>query len=87
MLLGYLSAYKRFYKRVGDYNAIMYRGHRKDKVALVIGGGTGHEPMFSGFCGAGLADGVACGNICASPNPELVQIGRASWRERVYVSV
>ena len=36
MLLGYLSAYKRFYKRVGDYNAIMYRGHRKDKVALVI---------------------------------------------------
>ena len=78
MLLGYLSAYKRFYKRVGDYNAIMYRGHRKDKVALVIGGGTGHEPMFSGFCGAGLADGVACGNICASPNPELVRAAGAA---------
>lgn len=73
MLLGYLFAYRRYYRRVGDYNAIVYRGHRKDKVALVIGGGTGHEPMFSGFCGAGLADGVACGNICASPNPELVR--------------
>lgn len=72
MLSGYLAAYKRYYKRVGDYNAIQYRGHRKDKVALVIGGGSGHEPLFSGFCGAGLADAVACGNICASPNPELI---------------
>lgn len=72
MLAGYLSAYKRYYKRIGEYNAFKYKGHRKDKVALVIGGGSGHEPLFSGYCGAGLADGVACGNICASPNPELI---------------
>ncbi len=72
MLSGYISAYKRYYKKIGDYNAIMYKGHRKDKVALVIGGGSGHEPLFSGYCGAGLADAVACGNICASPNPELI---------------
>ena len=78
MLQGYLLAYRRYYKRVGDYNAIVYRDHRKDKVALVIGGGSGHEPMFSGFCGAGLADGVACGNICASPNPELVRAAGAA---------
>jgi dihydroxyacetone kinase len=72
MLAGYLSAYKRYYKRIGEYNAFKYKGHRKDKVALVIGGGSGHEPLFSGYCGAGLADAVACGNICASPNPELI---------------
>lgn len=72
MLAGYLSAYRRYYKKIGEYNAFMYKGHRKDKVALVIGGGSGHEPLFSGYCGAGLADGVACGNICASPNPELI---------------
>lgn len=72
MLAGYLSAYKRYYKKIGDYNAFMYKGHRRDKVALVIGGGSGHEPLFSGYCGAGLADAVACGNICASPNPELI---------------
>ncbi len=71
-LAGYLMAYKKYYKKTGGYNAFMYRGHRKDKVALVIGGGSGHEPLFSGFCGAGLADAVACGNICASPNPELI---------------
>ena len=38
----------------------------------MIGGGSGHEPLFPGYCGAGLADAVACGNICASPNPELI---------------
>lgn len=72
MLAGYLEAYSRYYKRIGSYPAIKYRNHRTDKVALVIGGGSGHEPLFTGFCGAGLADAVACGNICASPNPELI---------------
>ena len=72
MLSGYVSAYKKYYKRIGDYTAIKYRNSRKDKVALVIGGGSGHEPLFPGYCGAGLADAVACGNICASPNPELI---------------
>ena len=72
MLSGYLFAYKKYFKKIGEYNAFMYKGHRKDKVALVSGGGSGHEPLFSGFCGAGLADAVACGNICASPNPELI---------------
>lgn len=71
-LAGYLAAYRKYYKKVGDYNAIKYRGARKGKVALVTGGGSGHEPLFIGFCGAGLSDAVACGNICASPNPELI---------------
>lgn len=73
-LTGYLMAYKKYYKKIGEYNAFQYRGHRKDKVALVIGGGSGHEPLFTGYCGAGLADVVACGNICASPNPELIMM-------------
>ncbi len=73
MLLGYLTAYRNYYKKVDGYNAFTYCGSRKNKVALVIGGGSGHEPMFSGFCGAGLADAVACGNVCASPNPQLIK--------------
>ncbi len=71
-LAGYLLAYKKYYKKIGEYNAFKYRNNRKDKVALVIGGGSGHEPLFIGYCGAGLADAVACGNVCASPNPELI---------------
>lgn len=71
-LAGYLAAYKKYYKKIDGYTALKYRNSRKDKVALVIGGGSGHEPLFIGYCGAGLADAVACGNICASPNPELI---------------
>lgn len=72
MVLGFTGAYFNDYEKIEGYNAIKYKHNRKNKVALVIGGGSGHEPLFSGFCGAGLADAVACGNICASPNPELI---------------
>ena len=41
-------------------------------MALVVGGGSGHEPMFAGFVGKGLADAAACGNIFASPDPNTV---------------
>lgn len=71
-LAGYLAAYKKYYQKVGTYTAIRCRNARQNKTALVIGGGSGHEPLFIGYCGAGLADAVACGNICASPNPELI---------------
>ena len=37
------------------------------KVGIVTGGGSGHEPAFLGFVGAGLCDAVACGEIFASP--------------------
>lgn len=71
-MTGYLTAYRKYYKKIEDYNAFYYKKHRQNKVALVIGGGSGHEPLFTGYCGAGLADAVACGNVCASPNPELI---------------
>lgn len=42
------------------------------KVGLVIGGGAGHEPLFLGYVGAGLADAVAVGNIFAAPPPDRI---------------
>jgi len=72
MLSGYLAAYSRYYERVPGQNAIVYKGRRKNKVALVIGGGSGHEPLFIGFVGKGLADAAAAGNIFAAPNPQLI---------------
>ena len=72
-LTGFALAYRRYYKKIRNYNAVIYRNHRRDKAALVIGGGSGHDPLFEGFVGAGLADACACGNICASPNPDLIR--------------
>ena len=71
-LTGYALAYGKYFRKLHGQNALVYRDHRKNKVALVIGGGSGHDPLFEGFTGMGLADACACGNICASPNPELI---------------
>lgn len=72
MMEGYISAYSRYYRKHPEVNGVILKQRRKDKVALVIGGGSGHEPMFSGFVGKGLADAAACGNIFASPDPNTV---------------
>lgn len=42
------------------------------KVAVVIGGGSGHYPAFGGLVGPGLAAGAAMGNIFASPSAQQV---------------
>tara|TARA_B100000427_G_scaffold137205_1_gene114071 strand:+ start:2217 stop:3215 length:999 start_codon:yes stop_codon:yes gene_type:complete len=44
----------------------------KDKVGILIGGGSGHEPAFLGYVGKGLADGAAIGNVFASPSPDPI---------------
>jgi hypothetical protein len=42
----------------------------KGKVALVSGGGSGHEPMHGGFVGLGMLDGACPGEIFTSPTPD-----------------
>jgi phosphoenolpyruvate---glycerone phosphotransferase subunit DhaK len=40
------------------------------KVALVSGGGSGHEPMHGGFVGMGMLDGACPGDVFTSPTPD-----------------
>jgi len=42
------------------------------KVALLVGGGSGHEPIYHGLVGRNLADGAACGDIFAAPPPNII---------------
>jgi phosphoenolpyruvate---glycerone phosphotransferase subunit DhaK len=42
----------------------------KDKVALISGGGSGHEPMHAGFVGRGMLDAACPGAVFTSPVPE-----------------
>lgn len=75
---GYIGAYGKYFEKHPEVNGVISKQRRKGKVALVIGGGSGHEPMFSGFVGKGLADAAACGNIFASPDPNTIyQTGKA----------
>ncbi len=43
-----------------------------DKVAIVTGGGSGHEPLFAGYVGQGLADAAALGDVFAAPTPNVI---------------
>lgn len=47
----------------------------KGKVGVLTGGGSGHEPMFAGFVGTGMADASVAGNIFTSPPPQPIVDG------------
>jgi ATP-dependent dihydroxyacetone kinase len=47
----------------------------KSKVALVSGGGSGHEPSHAGFVGRGLLTAAVCGDVFASPSVDAVLAG------------
>ena len=44
----------------------------KSKVAIISGGGSGHEPAHAGFVGEGMLTAAVCGDIFASPSVEAV---------------
>ena len=48
------------------------RSLRTDKVALISGGGSGHEPLHAGFVGHGMLDAACPGQIFTSPTPDQV---------------
>ncbi|WP_171133044.1 MULTISPECIES: dihydroxyacetone kinase subunit DhaK [unclassified Ruegeria] len=55
---------------------VVYRSDwDKSKVALVSGGGSGHEPAHAGFVGAGMLTAAVCGEVFASPSVEAVLAG------------
>ncbi|OED37255.1 dihydroxyacetone kinase [Chromatiales bacterium (ex Bugula neritina AB1)] len=47
----------------------------KSKVALISGGGSGHEPAHAGFVGRGMLTAAVCGEVFASPSVDAVLAG------------
>jgi phosphoenolpyruvate---glycerone phosphotransferase subunit DhaK len=59
--------------RLGDTAPFLLRAHLKPgKVALVSGGGSGHEPLHGGFVGPGMLDAACPGQVFTSPTPDLI---------------
>jgi dihydroxyacetone kinase len=78
MLVGFLDANSRYV--VGVPGGVV-RAHQTapGKVAVVIGGGSGHYPAFCGTVGTGFADGAVVGNIFTSPSAEeAASVARAA---------
>lgn len=59
-------------RKLPNHNAIVRTDLPESKVALVIGGGSGHEPIFHGFVGKNLGDAAACGQVFAAPSPDII---------------
>lgn len=53
---------------LSKYKIIRKKELNKQKVALISGGGSGHEPAHAGFVGKGMLDAAVCGDVFASPS-------------------
>lgn len=72
LLEGLVEAYHGRVRKLAGVTALVKSNLPQGKVGLLIGGGSGHEPLFAGFIGENLADGAACGNIFAAPTPDVI---------------
>lgn len=54
---------------------VIARKELGNKVAVISGGGAGHEPLHTGFVGKGMLDAAVSGNVFSSPSPD--RIGKA----------
>ena len=72
MLDGLTYAYGDLIEKVPDFEIIQRKSPKSGKVALVSGGGSGHEPAHAGFVGEGMLSAVVCGAIFTSPTPDQI---------------
>jgi dihydroxyacetone kinase-like protein len=61
-----------------NQNVIRADAPVKGKVALISGGGSGHEPMHGGFVGRGMLDAACCGAVFTSPVPDQMAAAGAA---------
>ncbi len=73
MLDGIVTAHPDYVKRVEGFKVLVRAGGPTKKVALVSGGGSGHEPSHGGFVGKGMLDGAVAGEVFTSPTPDQVE--------------
>ncbi|MBN3534819.1 dihydroxyacetone kinase subunit DhaK [Mycoplasma procyoni] len=72
MIQGIIKTNKKL-KRVEGFNVVVDANFDQNKVALVCGGGSGHEPAHMGFVGKGMLSGAVAGAIFTSPTPDQVE--------------
>ena len=71
MLAG-IEISERSLKYIPGFEVITRREPNKNKVAIISGGGSGHEPAHAGYVGLGMLDAAVAGNVFASPSPDRI---------------
>ena len=72
MVEGIVMADPDMLEKIDGYNVVIRKSSPNEKVALVSGGGSGHEPTHAGYVGEGMLDGAIAGDVFTSPTPDAV---------------
>lgn len=72
MLDGMAFAHDDLVHRVDGFEIIARNAEKTGKVAIISGGGSGHEPSHAGFVGEGMLSAAVCGPVFTSPTPDQV---------------
>ncbi|WP_411676701.1 dihydroxyacetone kinase subunit DhaK [Caproicibacter sp.] len=72
MLDGMVCAYPQYVRRLEGLNVLTRTKAPAEKVALVSGGGSGHEPAHGGYVGRGMLDAAVAGAVFTSPTPDQI---------------
>ena len=75
MILGMVKAYPEYLKKLESGNVVVRANKKEGKVALISGGGSGHEPAHGGFVGTGMLDCAVAGAVFTSPTPDKIYEG------------
>lgn len=72
MLTGLEFVHSDLVRRVTGFDVIQRTSEKTGKVALISGGGSGHEPAHAGFVGEGMLSAAICGAVFTSPTPDQI---------------
>ena len=75
MILGLVKAYPKHLRKLTCGNVVVRASKKQGKVALISGGGSGHEPAHGGFVGKGMLDCAVAGTVFTSPTPDQIYEG------------
>lgn len=72
MLDGMAASQPQYLKRLKGFDVLIRANKKAGKVALVSGGGSGHEPAHAGYVGRGMLDAAVAGPVFTSPTPDQI---------------
>ncbi len=75
MIEGLVKAHPKHLRKLEAGNIVVRADAKKTNVALISGGGSGHEPAHGGFVGEGMLDCAVAGPVFTSPTPDQVYEG------------
>ena len=75
MIQGLVKAYPQYLKKIDGHNVIVRAKKKEGKVALISGGGSGHEPAHAGYVGEGMLDAAVAGAVYTSPASDAILEG------------